>query len=286
MIDLLWLALRAAGFVVFLSAAGGALYLEIFRHELPGPAAARLRRRAQRWALAALLMVLAQGVCEPLRLAGAWEGIREFSLWRLAWASPVALGLWLRAAGLVALLAGIARRGIAWRALTLLGVLLILGAFLASGHTVTAAHRAPLGALLGLHTGVAAYWFGAVQALYTLRRVLEPQAFARLLQRFSAYALWLVPLLGLAGIGLAVALLPDAAALRRPYGLLLCLKAALFAVLLGLAALNRARLVPALVRGQPGASTALGHTLAAEVLLITGVLMATALLTGQFAPQE
>jgi putative copper resistance protein D len=286
MIDLLWLALRAVGFVVFLAAAGGALYLEIFRRELSEPAAALLRTRAGHCALAGLAVALAQGLFEPLRLAGDWDGIQQSSLWRLAWASPVALGQWLRVAGLVALRAGIVRCALAWRALALLGVLLILGAFLVSGHTVTAAHRAPLGALLGLHVAVAAFWFGAVQALRALRGRFPPPALVPLLQRFSAYAVWLVPLLGGAGIALAVALLPDAAALRRPYGLLLCLKAVLFAALLGLAALNRSRLVPALARGQPCASASLGHTLAAEALLMSAVLIATAVLTGQFAPQE
>jgi putative copper export protein len=286
MIDLLWLALRAAGFVVFLSAAGGTFYLQIYRRELPEAAAALLRTRIRRCALAGLALVLAQGLFEPLRLAGAWDGIREASLWRLAWASRVALPLGLRAAGLVALLAGIARPEPAWRALALLGGLLILGAFLVTGHTVTAAHRAPLAVLLGLHVGVAAFWFGALQGLRALRECLAPQALASLLQRFSACAVWVVPLLGLAGLALAVTLLPDMAALQRPYGRLLCLKAALFAALLGLATLNRARLVPALLRGQPGASAALGRTLAAEVFLITAVLIATAVLTGQFAPQE
>ena len=133
---------------------------------------------------------------------------------------------------------------------------------------------------------MAAFWFGALQALRALRRRLAPPALASLLQRFSACAVWLVPLLGLAGLALAVTLLPDMAALQSPYGRLLCLKAVLFAALLGLAAFNRARLVPALLRGQPGASAALGRTLAAEVLLITAVLITTAVLTGQFAPRE
>ncbi len=271
---------------MLLSAAGGALFLEIFRRGLSEPAAARLRTHTRRCALGALVIVLGQGLFEPLRLAGGWDGIQESSLWRLAWASPVALGLWLRTAGLVALLTGIARREFSWRSLALLGVLLVLGAFLVTGHTVTAPHRAPLGALLGVHVAVAAFWFGGVQALRTLRGCLPSQAFGLLLQRFSACAVWLVPLLGGAGVGLAAALLPDAAALRQPYGLLLCLKVALFTALLGLAALNRSRLVPGLLRGQPRASVWLGRTLAAEVLLMCGAIIATAVLTGQFAPRE
>jgi len=285
MIDLLWLALRAAGFVVFLGAAGAAVDLELFRGELSEPADALLRTHVRRWTLAALVLALAQGLFEPLRLAGDWDGIREGSLWRLAWASRVALGQWLRVTGPAVLLAGLRSRRPASRSLALAGAALILGAFLVMGHTVTAVHRALLGALLGVHVGVAAFWFGAVLALRVLRGCLSSQALGPLLQRFSAYAVWLVPLLGVAGIGLAVALLPDAAALRRPYGLLLGVKAVLFAALLGLAALNRARLVPALVRGSAGAATALGRTLSAEAVFLGAVLIVTAILTGQFAPE-
>jgi putative copper export protein len=285
-IDALWLALRAAGFVVWLGTCGGALYLEGFRGQLPEPAAVLLRTRTRRAAFMGLTLVCVQGLFEPARLAGAWDGLQEPSLWRLALVSPVALGLWMRAVGLLALSAGVARRERAWRALAPLGALLVLGAFLVSGHTVTAAHRALLAPLLGLHVAVAAFWFGALQAFRALSGRLAPQALVPLLQRFSVYAVWLVPLLGAAGIGLAVGLLPDAAALRRPYGLLLCLKALLFAGLLGLAALNRARLVPALARGQATAHAALKRTLAAESYLITAVLIATAVLSGQFSPQE
>ena len=286
MIDALWLALRAAGFVVWLGACGGALYLAASRRQLPEPAAAALRTRTRRAAFMGLTLVCVQGLFEPARLAGAWDGLQEPSLWRLALASPVALGLWMRALGLLALLAGVARRERAWRALALLGALLVLGAFLVSGHTVTATHRALLAPLLGLHVAVAAFWLGALQAFRALSGRLTLQALVTLLQCFSAYAVWLVPLLGVAGIGLAVTLLPDAAALRRPYGVLLCLKAVLFAALLGLAALNRSRLVPALARGQASALAALQRALAAESYLITVVLIATAVLTGQFSPQE
>jgi len=62
-----------------------------------------------------------------------------------------------------------------------------------------------------------------------------------------------VPLIALAGAGIAAVLLPDFAALLAPYGLLLSAKLMLFAALMALAALNKLRLAPALGRGEPGA---------------------------------
>src|SRR5207248_8987362 len=81
--------------------------------------------------------------------------------------------------------------------------------------------------------------------------VLEPRAqAARVIEAISSGTLWLVPLIPLAGAGIAAVLLPDFAALLAPYGLLLGAKLLLFAALMGLAALNRLRLTPALARGE------------------------------------
>jgi len=55
-------------------------------------------------------------------------------------------------------------------------------------------------------------------------------------------------------------------------------------VLLGLAALNRLRIVPALARGEPAAAATLRVTLTAEYLLVMVVLAVTALMTGAFSP--
>ena len=95
-----------------------------------------------------------------------------------------------------------------------------------------------------------------------------------------------MPLLALAGVLLALTLLPDLAALRRPYGLLLCSKVALFAVLLTLAGFNRLRVTPALVRGESSAPVRLRGTLTAEYLLLALVLIVTATMTGFYSPGE
>jgi putative copper export protein len=281
MIDGLWLALRAAGFILLLQASGTVLFRAWFAPELGAPAARELRAFALRLTLAALAVVIAQGLLEPARLAGGWEGIADPALRHLALASPGGVVLWLRFMGLGTLALAL------WRAhpgLALPAALVALGSFLVSGHTLVDPHRVLLLPLLGLHVGAAAFWFGALASLRRLLQPLPAAAYLALLQRFSVRALWLVPLLALAGVLLAATLLPDWGALLRPYGLLLLAKAALFGVLMGLAALNRLRIVPALGRGEPRAAAILRVTLGAEYALVMLVLAVTALMTGSFSP--
>jgi copper resistance protein D len=281
MIDGLWLALRAAGFILLVQAGGTVLFRAWFAAGLTAPAAQDLKAHALRLTLAALAVVITQGLLEPLHLAGAWDGLADPALRRLALASPGGVVLWLRFMGLGTLALAL------WRAhpgLALPAALVALGSFLVSGHTLVDPHRVLLLPLLALHVGAAAFWFGALGCLRRPVLATAGTAYLLLLRRFSARALWLVPLLALAGVLLAATLLPDLAALRRPYGLLLLTKATLFAVLLGLAAFNRQRLVPALSRGAPAAAARLRLTLRAEYLLVMVVLAVTACMTGAFSP--
>jgi putative copper export protein len=84
---------------------------------------------------------------------------------------------------------------------------------------------------------------------------------------------------------MAVILLPDFAALRRPYGELLMAKAALFAVLLGCAALNKWRLGPGLGSGAPQAGRSFRRVVIAEYSIMVVVLAITAVMTTFFSPE-
>lgn len=283
MIDGLWLALRAAGFILFLQATGSVLFLVLCARTLTPAAARALRAFALQVTLAALAVVVAQGVFEPVHLAGAWGGESDPQLRHLALSSPGAAVLWLRFTGLGTLCLALWR---AHPALALPAALVALGSFLVSGHTLLDEHRLILLPLLAVHVCVAAFWFGSIACLRRLLGAGNVAALPAVLQDFSHRALWLVPLLALAGLALAYTLLPDLAALRRPYGLLLCSKVALFTLLLGLAGLNRLRLVPALMRGESSALARLRGTLSAEYLLLGLVLTVTATMTGFYSPGE
>jgi putative copper export protein len=283
MIDGAWLVLRAAGLVLALQAAGSALFSVVFGRYLSSARAA-VATAGARCAGAALAVLFAQLLFEPVYLAGDWSALADAAALRLVLISPAGAALLTRLGGTLCIALAPPAGGPARRRLALIGAAAIIASFALTGHTAVNAWRALLAPLLLTHIAIVTFWFGSLAPLRQVLR-LEPAApAAAAVARFSALAVWLVPLIAVAGIGMALLLLPDAAALRRPYGLMLLTKAALFALLMGLAAVNRLRLAPALARSQ--AREPLRRTLALEFVLICVVLAVTALLTGRYSPAE
>jgi copper resistance protein D len=70
----------------------------------------------------------------------------------------------------------------------------------------------------------------------------------------------------------------------QPYGQLLLAKMAGFGALMGLAALNKLRLTPALRQNNPAAAPGLRRSLMSEYLIIAAVLGITAIMTGLYSP--
>jgi copper resistance protein D len=281
MIDGAWLVLRAAGLVLALQAAGIALFSAVFDRYLSSARPA-LATFGARCALAALGVLLAQLLLEPVYLAGDWSALGDAAAQRLILASTAGAALLTRLGGTLCVALGLRAAGPAWRRLALIGAAAIVASFALTGHTAVHAWRPLLAPLLLTHIAIVTFWFGSLGPLRQVLR-LEPAAqAAAAVARFSALAVWLVPLIAAAGIGMALLLLPDTAALRRPYGLTLLVKAGLFVLLMGLAAVNRLRLAPALARTQ--ARESLRRTLALEYLLVCLVLAATALMTGRYSP--
>jgi putative copper resistance protein D len=283
MTELVWLVLRAAGFALLLQAAGAALFMAAFGTWLTGSAAA-VRHTGRNTAIAALVVLAAQYLIEPVHMAGEWAGMTDAALHHLVLASATGATLALRAAAMVAVVGGLASHGRAARAAAAAGVVAVVGSFILTGHTAVHPHRVLLAALLLIHLFCVVFWFGALRPLRQVCALEPRERAAHVLRMFSAAALWLVPLLALAGAGMAMLLLPDLAALLAPYGRLLLAKVVLFAALMALAALNRLRLVPALARGDARATQRLRQSVAAEYLLIWVVLAVTAALTGLFSP--
>lgn len=283
MSELAWVALRAAGLVLLLQAAGTTLFLAGFARQAAA-LDARIRRTGRVVALGALALIGAQCVMEPVHMAGEWAGTGDAGLWRLLFGSATGASLALRGAGATLLALTSCKAGRVPAGLAVAGVALILGSFLLTGHTVSAAHHVLLRVLLLVHLACAAFWFGALLPLRQLCARAAPAAAGAALAAFSAAALWLVPMIALAGVTMALLLLPDGAAWLTPYGLLLLGKATLFALLMGIAALNRLRLAPALSRGLPRAGAQLRVSIALEYGLIVTVLSLTAVLTGFYSP--
>jgi putative copper export protein len=282
MIDGVWLALRAAGLVQLFQASGAVLFLESTPRALGG--VVPVRRRAERVALCALPVLVAQLLVEPARLAGEWSGLSDPALWRLA-LSRVGPAIDVRLAGLALLAVGLRSAGPRGRWLALAGSLAALASLVPGGHASLSPYAPLLYPLLALHVLIGSFWFGSLVPLAEATRLLPARELALVLAAFSRYALWLVPLIAASGLAIACLLLPAPGALLEPYGLLLCGKALLYALLLSLAALNRWRFTPSLALGDEAARRPLERSIVTEYVLITLVLVLTAFLTGFFSPR-
>ncbi len=264
-----WLgvAARSLWYGSLLLAAGLALFLVLIR--APPDLAPRLEHTLVWLAIAGLasgpLLLAAEG---GALLGGPPGSLLSAEVWQLALGSSVFRTVATGAAGLALLI--LARRR---RSLLFAGALLVALSFGLSGHAATAGPRWLTVPALGLHVLCAAFWVGA---LWPLRLALGGAAAKAQLQAFSTLALAAVACLILAGVVLAVLQLETWSALvTTDYGQRLLAKLTLVAGLLGLAALNRLVLTPALGRSERAAGW-LRLTIGTELALAAGVVVLTA----------
>jgi copper transport protein len=181
-------------------------------------------------------------------------------------------------AGLFALAATSAR---ASRGLALAGV---IGAGLAlalSGHAGTVEPRLVSRTAVLVHALCVAFWIGSLLPLYLAVRPTTapgPPPIGTALERFSRAIVPVIALLLASGLWLAVVQLGRIDALwTTDYGRVLAGKLACVALLLGLGALNRYRLVPRFERAGAAAARPLAASIAAEIILALAILALVAL---------
>jgi copper resistance protein D len=284
MTDILSVVLRALSFILLFQAAGAAIFVALFGRRLASSLEA-VRRLGQASALAAIALVAAHYAVEAARMAGDLSGMWDPALQGMVWDSPNRAALTCRLTGLLLIVVGLRRAGRQSLIVMLSGAVLAAGSFTLMGHTSVSAHRGALAALLMVHLLVVAFWFGALGPLYLASLRETPARAANIVERFTAVATWLVPLILVDGIAMAVLLLPNLAALGEPYGELLIAKVAGFVMLMGLAAANKWQLGPALARGPGHSARWFRRSLAAEYVLIAVVLSITAVMTSFFSPE-
>jgi copper transport protein len=266
---------RALHYATLLLAAGIALFLAL----LPVPAVLR----PPLWRGLVWLAPIGLGACLVMLggSGGALYGGLPGTLltpepWRIALASPVAGSVLVAALGLGVLLTAVRKPSRLTQPALLAGACLVAVSFARSGHAATAGPASLTLPALALHGLCAAYWVGAfAPLLVALRRLPRHEAHA-LLAAFSIRAVVAVACLMLAGAVLAALQLRTPSALiATDYGRLLLLKLALVALLLGLGAINRLVLTPALARGAQ-AALGLRRTIGMDLALAAGVIALTA----------
>ena len=250
----------------------------VFRREterMHGPIA----RQASALALLALVAAGSGFLLRGAAMTGDASGLADPEMLGLLWRNPPGTQLLLLASAMILVLAGLRSAGSGlWIAAA--GGFLALWSFAWIGH-VPDAGPVWLEALLVLHLAAAAFWVGILSPLRRLAGdPAESAAAAQLGHRFGRIAAVTVPLLIAAGIVMAWRLLGDVSALTATgYGLTLLAKIAAVAVLLGAAAHNKLRFVPAMRRGDPAAAARLRRSIAVEWLAVCAILLATATLT-------
>lgn len=281
--DLLWTLVRTLALAGVFQAAGAAFFLLLF-----GPWLARSGQRIRRLgcyaALAGLLLLAAQQWLQGARMADGYDGLFDPALQRLAWGGGGRAAL-LQIFGLAMIACGLARAGRAAAGAASSGALIAACAFALTGHTGDHAQRALLAPMLCVHLLLVSFWFGALLPLAICSRHETRSDAVALLRGFSGVAGWLVPGIGVAGLTMALILVPAPSGWRAAYGLLLLTKLGAFGLLLLPAAWNRWRAVPAMaVSDARAVPMALRRSITIEYLLMIAVLATTAVMTGFYSP--
>ncbi len=286
MIDWVFTAVRAIGFVAIFQAVGMAIFLSALGHSTSAATRDWIRKAAVGWAAAAIGLLLVLYLLEPARMGGTLASIGDPSLQQLVRSSPITVALAWRLLGLMLICLGTALGTSAGGTAAILGAGLTLAGFAQIGHTSIGPWRPLLGPLLWLHLAVVAFWFASLPLLFRIAGNEAAPAAGIIVAQFSRIATWLVPGLFAAGFTMAAILIGDLQRLFTAYGSVIAGKTTIFAVLMAAAALNKWRYGPALERGDSSAARSLRRSIAVEIGLITTALILTAVLTTFLSPES
>lgn len=283
--DRLSVTLRALALVLLYQASGATFFLAVMRDRLARSSDA-IRRLAVASALLGLVLAVAHQTLDAARMADDFAGMLDPDMLRLAWLSGNGAAHLAQVAGLalVATAFCVHRAGEWSLRIATLGATVAALALVLTGHSRTHSTHGLFPLLLAAHLLLVAFWFGALWPLVQVLRGETVVIAAVIVARFSSLATRLVPLIFVAGIGMAWLLVPDRSVFGRPYGLLLLAKLAGFVLLMPLAAFNKWRLTPALAANAPVTLPTLRRVIVAEFVLICAVLTVTANLTAFYSP--
>ena len=239
----------------------------------------RTRGLAVAFAVLGLIATVLAFSLRGANLTGDVSGMTDLEMLGLLWTTPVGTALLLRLLGLGLLIAGLfmGRLG-TW--VSVLGGVIAIWSFDHVGH-VSARDTTLLDISLTLHLLAVALWIGVLTPLKRLASSSNTYALAADVgHRFGVVATVAVPALIIVGGYMGYQLVGSFPALiGTGYGQALIIKVLLVGLLLGLAAANKLRFIPALRAGDPAAAGHLSKSILVEWLVILAVLGTTAVLT-------
>ena len=197
------------------------------------------------------------------------SGLADWKAWKTGFETSFGVTAIAAACALLAGLAALQTRGA--RALSLFGVAAAGLALALSGHASSAAPQWLTRPAVFVHAISVSIWIGALVPLgAAMLREPAPEA---VLSRFSRAIPWAVVALVVSGAILAVVQVAEPRALlTTAYGLVLCAKLSLVAVLLSVAAWNRFRLTEAVIAGATKPRRVLARLIGIEIAIVVAIL--------------
>lgn len=216
---------------------------------------------------------------QAARLTGEAASMLDPEMLGILWETPVGNVLVMRVVGLMLIL-GSASIGAFGKILGIIGSILAVASFTQIGHVTNTESIIPQ-ILLLLHLIGIALWSGILLPLFKLSSDVDlTTTTGAIAHRFGKIASGFVPVLLIAGGWLAFELVGSIQNLFfTGYGQTLLVKIVLVTALLGLAAANKLRFVPALMAEDITASNHLRASVRLEIILVVLVLLLTAILT-------
>ena len=273
--DAFGLAAIVTKFALYLgvmTSAGTVMAMLMFRLE-------RTRGLAMTFAVLGIVAAILAFSLRGANLTGDVSGLTDPEMLKLLWTTPVGTALLLRLVGLGLLIAGLLMGRVGtW--VSVLGGVIAIWSFDQVGH-VSGLETTLLDLALMLHLLAVALWIGVLTPLKRLASSSSTYASAADVgHRFGVVASATVPVLIIVGGYMGYQLVGSFTALvGTSYGQAMIIKVLLVCLLLGLAAANKLRFIPALRTGDPAAANHLSKSISIEWIVILAVLGMTAVLT-------
>ena len=239
----------------------------------------RTRGLAMTFAVLGIVAAILAFSLRGANLTGDVSGLTDPEMLKLLWTTPVGTALLLRLVGLGLLIAGLFMGRVGtW--VSVLGGVIAIWSFDQVGH-VSGLETTLLDLALMLHLLAVALWIGVLTPLKRLASSSSTYASAADVgHRFGVVASATVPVLIIVGGYMGYQLVGSFTALvGTSYGQAMIIKVLLVGLLLGLAAANKLRFIPALRTGDPAVANHLSKSISVEWIVILAVLGMTAVLT-------
>ncbi|MGF7208279.1 copper transport protein [Skermanella aerolata] len=274
-------AMRALHYGTLLATAGGGLFIVLVLGHGTASSASLTTGLCLTAIVAGATSVLGVGLAGATLQGFSVDGLLTAEVWRTGLASSVGVAAMVAFSGLLSSVVGLTLKGRVGNVALICGALLAAASLAATGHAATAPPEWLSRPLVFVHGLMAAYWVGALWPLVKVLREAPADEVIYAVRRFSGIAVIAVIVLAGAGGVLSVLQLGAMDAVTNtPYGWVWLVKMTLVAALLSLAALNRQRLSPALVKSttRDGASAylLLDRSVRTEIAVVAVVVLATA----------